>query len=360
MDAPPLPRSRDELGAWGVYSDWLLEHRPDDWRTAIIALELATPADANREALRRFQRVARRLHFAHGIARGVATFGWCLTHIRTLRVRPNVSSWLVPRAVDAVEELLRDPVCARLEEFLLDANVNEPLWGRLLPAVPGSCTRVVLRAADLRLDTSAVVGALPSHVRTLALERSPFTWPLADVDARLVDDRFDELDFRRTALSPVARMRITAALGSTRRVRVRLGAIDASPPTEIRDRLLVGAPEDLVLRDDAGAVVVLPQPSLLVGQYERGLLPAALQVARAFNVRWGLRVRDGVPRVRPRASLVVRRDADGTMSVRVGRADPLFERVAVAVNGRRLRPFERAPLGRGDRLRLEGREWNVV
>jgi len=343
MLPPPFPHSEAELEPWHVYADWLLEAR--DPRGPLVALDLSMPADPSATARDRLRRAAQRLKRIRREIRRDVELGWCLGHVRTMRVG-------YAAAPDALARALGDPTMQLLEEVTLSAPVADlltPEWAACLRALPPSCRVVAVGMSDSAGEAMRLVDALPPSVTTIAVAIARpelfVSDRLAEVDVRCPFDDLEQL------------ARLLAALRSTTRVRVRVASMPASP--SVHPRIVVGRPGDAAFfADSPPRVMTLPRLSLLTLQEEHGLLPIRTLLARALPERrtvTSMMPRGAIGYGMPEVNLT--RAPDGRTRIR---SRDYRGWLGLTLNGAPLPTSGWALLSDGDRLAVGGVAWTFV
>lgn len=221
MQPPPFPRSEADLGAWLVYTDWLLTR--GDPRGELMALDLALPSAPEREQLQQFHAAARR--FCRQSS--TASVSWCLGHARAIELWPmprrtldlhgGPSSSVLANAC----EFLRTPAAASLETLSMVPEGKPKLMQRLFSALPATCRRLelVLPRQTWPAQSAKLIDMIPSTIRELTLHFNEFAGPPCE----FIDDRFDVVDLAAARLGPWSRHSLAAALARTRVVQLQQG-----------------------------------------------------------------------------------------------------------------------------------------
>jgi hypothetical protein len=338
--APPtLPRTSEELAAWGVFGDQLQE--AGDRLGELISLDLALGLTPSAAALAEFQTQARSLCRA---PRNLEV-AWCLGFARTARVR---AGWEVRRTsarfeiapeedFHALFELLGEARGSRLEAliFPLSAKALEARHFRAaLARLPATCERVELTTADA-LSLRELVGLLPSTVRSLRLPCQTSALALEGLDQVPVAWDFRGLATRQSFDTVQSAFESLTARGS------------------LSPRVVFGAPGDAALLNlRTWEVALLERCPLSQLQRWFGIVSAQAQVERALPESFQL--------------------SEHHVSFAPGRGVAAFVRrrggvwsIARHANGQVVRQFSRegyavGPLRTGEQVELAGDPWTLM
>jgi len=336
-----FPRDDAELADWSVYADQLLSE--GDPLGELIAQDLATPARPSEDELKRFAVMTQRCWRA----RKTLDAGWALGLVRELsawgtgRLRITGTTPIDDGTLARLHDLFRSPALARLERIEIATwwEGKPPLLRRALAALPASCAAVWItgRALD-RPET--MLDLLPAHVTRLAVLTR-----LLDNAARLVDDRFEEIELVRIEARHLPLFE--RALAATSRVRVVVRQAEQA------------LPERAALRDGPGLIqtklrraVWLGEPSLCALQRHFGVVPIRAQLARALPEQYWLSAHQGLIVAGADYGSTLMRRGDAWTLRGEGGLDPF----PISLRGALLPPGQVAALHDGDVVTIDGVE----
>ncbi|MDP2273661.1 MAG: hypothetical protein Q8N23_23100 [Archangium sp.] len=345
---PGFPRSLQDLDAWHVFADQLIER--GDKLGAYIAAELSLGPHSSREQSVAFQKRAQRVCSVPGTLSAT----WMLGHVRGLTLIGQEG-----RALTDLRSVLEVPTSQNLEQLSVGGRsyIQGRRWAAALRQLPPSCRRCEILTSYMNADVAQrLLELLPSQLDVLRLTPRHGMNP-----APFISDRFEWVDLRGSVITPELASAISVALAATSRVRLLIGRVrHRSVLGELLGRSSLGTEEDAALVEEGGTggMALLPRVPLEILQSQFGFVTARDQLLRGQVETWGLdRLLSNVTNtVRWAGDAVLSRVA-GAWSIRATREG--IEVPAMSVDGVAV-GIEAVPLVEGSRLMLDGQPWRFV